>query len=81
MAIATCDVCSGPANWCLDRAGDVWVRCLDDGCLSHLQVELFPEEPIWEERGTHPVSRDGTDESVWSTPSNTRSAPLDDLPF
>jgi len=51
-----CGVCGGPENWCLDRFGEVWVRCLDESCLAHLQMEFWPEEPIWPER-VDPVVR------------------------
>ncbi len=58
MAIAICDYCKGPASWCLDRVGDVWYRCLDVSCEFHVQLELFPEEPHWEER-VHAVHERG----------------------
>ena len=44
-----CADCGGPEEWCLDRDGEVWVRCMDGGCLSHLQGTFWPEEPIWPE--------------------------------
>jgi len=66
--IARCDVCKGPANWCLDKAGDVWYRCLDASCEFFVQLELFTEEPIWEERvyasRERVVSTDPTQDSV-----------------
>jgi len=47
-----CGVCDGPEHWCLDASGDVWVRCMDDSCSSRTNLDLWPEEPIWPERGT-----------------------------
>ncbi len=53
-ALGYCDWCHGPANWCLDKAGEVWERCMDDSCSSRVQLDMFPEEPIWED-GVHVV--------------------------
>ena len=50
-AFTSCDWCSGPANWCLDRSGAVWQRCKDEGCMMHTQTELFLEEPDWGSQG------------------------------
>ena len=66
MAIFTCEFCSGPVQWCLDRAGAVWIRCEDDSCLFFSQVELFPEEPDWEE-GVDPSKRGGDTEEYHET--------------
>jgi len=71
-----CEICKGPENWCLDRYGEVWVRCMDEGCLAHQQTQMFPEESIWPEGGTHRVSGHETDD-----PDQKTEAPLGELPF
>ena len=84
LAICTCDVCSGPAWWCLDKFGDVWIRCQDDKCLFNLQEDLFPQEPDWGDRGTHSVSGDEPDDSdrSISTKNPTKEVLNDvELPF
>jgi len=80
-AIGTCDVCSGPANWCLDASGDVWELCKDAGCPSHLQLDLFPEEPLWGE-GVASASEGGDPEGQVASDQVTPVVDLDDgLPF
>ena len=44
-----CEDCGGPEQWCLDRDGEVWVRCVDDSCIAHQQCTFWPEEPVWPE--------------------------------
>ena len=75
--ISTCDVCKGPAWWCLDRFGEVWILCQDDGCSFRLQAEMFPEEPLWEERVLTPVRGHEVDD----TKSEVTDPDVPDLPF
>ena len=62
-----CEICGGPENWCFDRAGEVWTRCMDEGCLAHQQMDLWPEEPFWPEgvvtdvRGPESIDRSAPD--------------------
>ena len=80
-AIASCEVCDGPAWWCLDQAGAVWYLCQDESCVSNLQVELFPEEPIWDRGVGPPTSGGDAEEPPEPNRTNTDSPSEDCLPF
>ena len=84
-AFGTCDSCGGPAWWCLDLAGDPWEKCQDDSCSQQSQLELFPEEPIWEERVVPFVSGHEADDHVSEThPNKVRTSEVHndvELPF
>jgi len=69
-----CEVCGGPENWCLDVAGEVWVRCMDEGCSAYRQVEMWPEEPFWPERVADAPERDDRNDSLEEDPSDTLTA-------
>ena len=76
-AIAICDACFGPANWCFDRAGDVWQLCVNESCISRTQLDLFPEEPIWDEGVARRTRRHESDDSH----QTQNQVPEGDLPF
>ena len=65
-----CEDCGGPENWCLDRAGDVWVRCMDDSCRAQQQELLWPEEPIWPEGVADALEGDDQEGSGCPDPSD-----------
>jgi len=72
-----CETCGGPEWWCLDRAGEVWILCQDEQCLSRTQTEMFPEEPIWDSRVRESARGDDSDESQVTPPLD----PEGGLPF
>ncbi len=74
-----CEVCDGPENWCLDRDGEVWTRCMDESCLAHQQMHLWPEEPFWPERVPSIVKGPESDRSFDQV--TLHPDPLDGLPF
>ena len=76
--IFICDTCGGPASWCLDATGDFWTLCKDDSCSSRIQVELFPEEPLWGERVDSSMRSGDTLDAGRSTSSSNE---VEDLPF
>ena len=70
-----CELCGGPENWCLDRDGEVWVRCMDESCLAHQQIDFWPEDPIWPDRVAPGVRGPETDGLVHEPdPSETLAA-------
>jgi len=56
-----CEFCGELVMWCSDRAGDIWIRCENDSCSFFTQLELFPEEPLWEEGVDASMRRDDTE--------------------
>ncbi len=66
-----CEICNGPENWCLDKFGDVWVRCMDESCSAHRQVEFWPEEPVWPEGVASAMRGDAPEGPLEEDPSET----------
>ena len=67
-SIAICDVCGCKAFWAIDAKGDVWNLCQNSECDTHVQEELFPEEPDWDEGVTLRVRGSAPGDPIKSSP-------------
>ena len=76
-----CEVCGCAENWCFDKFGEVWTRCMNERCQSHQQTEFWPEEPVWPQGVTSVSERDDPDGPTGLDQVKAQQDSPADLPF